>query len=375
MSHASSVSNRAIFDLPTEIIQAIVSLLHPSDAVSFSISNRRLMGIVGTCHIRYLVGTVTPWHRAFLQALERDIPCGVFCWTCNKIHIYARTVSAKELYDRVTQNRCTLTPTGPPLADREVPDYNRQIKDVYHEGFTFEHVVMVMKLRRNGESVKTRDYLKLLTLDRPKVQLLSPQPKIYGLYFFEPRIIDGLMVIRTQTWSRASWYQFPTRRQEPRPCNHINSWLYSRDEVNFRCSDSGPPDGYALNRVPWPQRNDLQYMRTMRCYSCKIEFSFHRRCFSRGGVKFFATCLTKWQILGQGTSPKDDWLRPLSTGNTCLRPGGKYTVVGSIARLFETQPGNKYDADVFDDQIWEELHAEDYQRRINEHKEDKEEAV
>ena len=364
MSHPSSVSTRSIFDLPIEIIQGIMSLLYPCDAVSFSISSRRLLGVVGTCHIKNLSRNYIPWYRVFLQTLERDIPYSIFCWTCIKLHNYPRLIDVKELFDRVSCSRCTLVDITCPPGIGETLDYNKGVKEVYHADFYFEHVAMTMKLHRSGDLSKVGEYLKLLTLDRPHIQLLSPQPEVYGLYFFEPRIVNGLMVIRTQTWSRASCYHFPTQKQEVRPCSHFASWLYSRDEVNLRYSDLNPPDGYFLNRVPWPQRNDLQYMPITRCNLCKTELSFHRRQFSKGDVNFFATCMTKWQILGRGTSPMLDWSRPWLPCNSFSPLEGDYTELGSIACLFESQSGVEYDSNTFDDWIWEELHSEDDQRRI-----------
>ena len=357
-----------LFDcLPGELINHIAAFLPLSAKVAFSLCNHPFQRFLRMPYSRLRDKDVALDRRNFLQALDRDLPNGFYCWGCHRLHLFAKdkglVLRVDELFRRVADTPCAhlILPKIPSPANiaKYAPyaSQNRGIDPIYHSGFLFEHVSMAMKLHRSGRVGEADQYLQKLRLDRPRAQTLSLDPDYAGLYYFEPRIINHVMVIRAQTWTRASCYHFPSHDQFIQPCSHIKEWLYSRDG-----STPHPDRVVSFSRI---KKGRFKFKRPsvpiMRCRKCHTEFAFHSRHIERDGHGFSATALTKWQIVGVGLTPEGLWSRPWNDVVRTAAFSKKHEEPGLIRNLFESQPqGHPFDCDIHDDDIWSQLHHEDF---------------
>ena len=347
--------------LPIELIQLIASLLPPSSAVAFTICNHHLRCIIGNRHISELRSCGREERQRFLQALDRDLPNALFCHVCCRIHTFRTRanckLNAQQLFDKISKVPC-FCPSQ--FASMTEPIRNAQIEKVYHSKFLFEHVAMAMKLHRSGRSIAADEYCRLLRLEDPFSCILCKHPLVRGLYYFEPRIIGNVMVIRTQVWTKANCFEFPTRKQVIYPCFHRGEWLYSRGGGSPSPANCTSTDRVPSNQDPFSRKPASQPALVSRCKFCHVEMQSFARLFGAAEHAFVATAWTTWRILGDGLSRGGLWSAAWNFRfSKPSHPQGQGAYLGSIRDLYESQEGHAFDSDVNDDIIWERLRDDD----------------
>ena len=130
----------------------------------------------------------------FLEILDRDFRGTFSCHYCRRLHWLAREneyLTGEETYRRVSASLCS---------GGKDTKYNYGIGTTYHGHFVFEHTQMALKMHRRGCEAESRDYLRQLSLTESYPRLMASIPQTWGLYFFEPRVLDDEMFIRAQLW-------------------------------------------------------------------------------------------------------------------------------------------------------------------------------
>ena len=361
--------------LPPELIHQIVMSLPPSSAASLALASRSLLRILGTqrlgclgpdCLTMGARGPVIVEDRTiFLEGLVRDLPVGssFYCYHCHKIHLIPLkkrrvvcmetkcvqelwTSNPERIFDRVNENLCQRGRSS----YNENPNSNVTSCTVYHHQFLFEHVQMAMQLHRRGFPHISKGYLAHLSLTKTQVVEMSSSEGYKGFRFFEPRIVDNQMIVRSQSWivlpsndkvNVHKQFQLPEYLYKTTVCAHLDlaegedhrlTWLLRCRLAHVRHQTSSP----CVNCVG-----------NLRCAMCPTEVQADIKTFCGGKSKTRRTIMlivTRWQLVGGGTSPSEEcWAHRLSQRCSPWHwpEGGP---LSNIKSTFENQPGTKFDS-------------------------------
>ena len=163
--------------LPTELICQVAAWLPPGSATILSLCSHNLHDRIGQRSLRDLSQSDSCFNEQarLLQALDRDSSKTLYCFICNKLHVYLRKhedkLGAKEMHKRVSEGRC----------QRGEGLYNYGTVATYHAGFKFEHIQMTMKLYRRGLLADAKTYLMHLALLQPLYGPITFMPSYMGL--------------------------------------------------------------------------------------------------------------------------------------------------------------------------------------------------
>ena len=268
-----------------------------------------------------------------LQALDRDSSETLYCFYCHKLHVLSRrhedVLDAGEMYRRVSEGRCL----------RGEGTYNYGCVTTYHAGFKFEHFQMAMKLYRRGLLADAKAVLTHTAFLQPARGDLTTGPAYKGLYFFEPRLVNGRISVRAQSWILIPGGQgvvMPSRHWTT-VCAHLNGNYPFRNQYTaiFRCQ---------LEHLVAKQVSCEGCCSLIRCHSCATEVRVEAKRLDEEFKGNFLV-ITKWQLLGCGLSPSEAHWRshlersglPRSHLPYCAPPG-------DIRASYEDQPGTKYDS-------------------------------
>lgn len=168
----------------------------PNCAASLRLCNHKLHVVQGKRSFRDLYQS-DPYlneQALLLQALDRDLPRTLYCFTCNTLHVLFRghedRLGAEEIYRRVSDRRC-------PSSDGT---YNYGTTYTYHAGFNFEHVQMAMKSYRRDFLSDAKAFLEASVFLQPTRGRMTYLPANMGLLFFEPRFVNDQIAVRAQSW-------------------------------------------------------------------------------------------------------------------------------------------------------------------------------
>ena len=315
--------------LPAELIFQVAAYLPPSSATLLSLCNHKLHETLSRKSLQELAQS-DPRHneRALvLEALDRDLPENLYCFSCQKLHVLSQRhegrLEAEELYKRVSERRC-----------RSGDDtYNNGCVTTYHAGFKFEHFQMAMRLYRRGDLADAKAFLTCSAFLRPFRGNLTDFPSHKGLYFFEPRLVNGKIYVRAQTW-----IFFPDGRGVGMPWEHVFTVCAHLD------GNSPFPNPYIkvfkcqLKHLRAKQASCEDCRSLMRCKNCPTEVCVEAKRVSKG--VFLVT--TKWQFLGGGRSPSvKHWKSHLETYRQWQY---RNPTPGDIRASYEDQPGIKHDS-------------------------------
>ena len=321
--------------LPVELILLVTAWLPPSSATLLSLCNHKLHEMLGQRSLRDL-NRSNQFHNEqalLLQALDRDLPETLYCFSCNKLHVVLRKhedeLEAEELYRRISKGRC-------PRADGT---YNYGTVDTYHAGFKFEHVQMAMKLYRRGLVADAKAFLTRSAFLQPARGCMTLFPSYEGLYFFEPRLVNGQIFVRAQSWIFNPGEQGAEvpRRHCTTVCAHLDgNSPYRRNSYTavFRCQ---------LEHLAAKQVSCRDCRRLISCHYCSTEVCVETKRLegdSKGGV----LVITKWQLLGCGLSPSEVYWNSHLELSRLLWQYLPDRAPGSIQASYEDQPGTKYDS-------------------------------
>ena len=334
-----SVSRKGcIFEcLPVELILQVAAWLPPSSAALLSLCSHKLHEMLGPSSLREL-NRSDPYHNEqalLLQALDRDVPGTLHCFACKKLHVLFRRhedgLGAEELYKRVSEGRCLICDGT----------YNYRTVETYHAGFKFEHFQMAMKLYRRGLLADAKAFLTRSAFLQPARGRMTSLPSYKGLYFFEPRFVNGTISVRAQ-----SWIFFPSeqsaimpRKQYTTVCAHLDGNPPKRNRRNpyiaaCRCQ---------LGHLAAKQVSCDGCRRLIRCHYCPTEVCVEAKRLD-GDSKGSVLVVTKWQLLGCGLSPSEaHWDSHLSYSRFPWRYSPD-CAPGDIRAAYEDQPGIKHDS-------------------------------
>ena len=264
-----------------------------------------------------------------LQALDRDLAETLYCFVCNKLHVLVRRheggLGAEEMYRRVPEGRCQLGEGR----------YNYGTVSTYHAGFKFEHVQMAMKLYRRGLVADAKVFLICSAFLQPLRGRITSLPFYMGLYFFEPRFVNGKIYVRAHSWILIGGDQSVEMplKHTMRVCAHLDGNSYDRNLyiIAFSCH---------LGHLAAKQDPCEECRRLIRCRLCSTEVNLEGRRLDDN--KGSALIITKWQRLGDGLSPSEmHWESHLERSELPRRylPDD---APGSIKADYEDQPGIKY---------------------------------
>ena len=320
--------------LPVELILEVAAWLPPSSATLLSLCNHKLHEMLGQRSLRGL-NQSNPSHNEqalFLQALDRDLPDTLYCFWCNKLHVLLRKhedkLEAEELYKRVSKGRC-LSADG---------TYNYGTTYTHHAGFKFEHVQMAMKLYRRGLVADAKAFLTRSAFLQPARGRMTSLPSFEGLYLFEPRLVNGKIFVRTQSWIFNPGEQGAVvpRKHYTTVCAHLDGDPPYQNPYTavFR---------HQLEHLAAKQVSCQDCRRLISCHYCSTEVYIEAKRLegdSKGGL----LVITKWQLLGCGLSPSEvHWKSHLELPELpwLYLPD---RAPGSIQASYEDQPGTKYDS-------------------------------
>ena len=331
--------------LPAELIFQVAAYLPPSSATLLSLCNHKLHETLGRKSLQELAQS-DPRHneRALvLQALDRDLPYALYCPSCHKVRILSQrhegSLEAEELYRRVSESRC--------LSGNNT--YNDKCVTTYHAGFKFEHFQMAMRLYRRGNLAYAKAFLTCSAFLQPVRGHLTDFPSHQGLYFFEPRLVNGKIYVRAQ-----SWIFFPDRQRVGMPWKHVttvcahlngNSPFPNPYIAVFRCQ---------LKHLRAKQASCEECRSLMRCERCPTEVCVEAKR-PDGVSKGVFLVITKWQFLGSGLSPSArHWKSHLGPYRQWRYRGPG---PGGIRASYEDQPGIKYDSLLKQTDAWKMLNG------------------
>lgn len=334
-STPSASRRNSLFEcLPVELILEVAAWLPPSSATLLSLCNHKLHEMLGQRSLRDLnrSSPSRSEQALLLQALDRDLPQTLYCFSCNKLHVllgkHEDVLEAEELYKRVSKGRCL----------RADGTYNYGTVDTYHAGFKFEHVQMAMKLYRRGLVADAKVFLTRSAFLQPARGRMTLFPSYKGLYFFEPRLVNGKIFVRAQSWIFNPGEQGAVvpGRHYTTVCAHLDGNPPNGNPYTavFRCQ---------LEHLAAKQVSCLDCRRLISCHYCSTEVCVEAKRLegdSEGGV----LVVTKWQLLGCGLSPSEvHWKSHLERSSLPWQYLPDRTP-GSIQTSYEDQPGTKYDS-------------------------------
>ncbi len=336
-AHDPGVSRKdsLLESLPPELIFQVAAWLQPRSAILLSLCSRKLHSMLGQTSLRDLNQSNSSYDEQalLLQALDRDLSDTLYCFVCNKLHVLLRKgedrLGAEDRYRRVSEGRCQL---GDII-------YNYHMDKTYHAGFKFEHFQMAMKLYRRGLLADAKAFLMRSAFLQPARGSLIYLPTyedltFEGLYFFEPRFVNGNIVVRAQSWIFSSGDQgiVMPLRHHTRVCAHLDGNLIDQNPyINvFRCK---------LEHLAAQQDSCKNCSSLICCQYCSTEVYVEAKRFD--GSKGSALRITKCQHLGNGQCPSDaHWESHLERE----WPYFSTDAPGSIQAGYEDQPGIKFDS-------------------------------
>lgn len=326
--------------LPAELIFQVAARLPPSSATLLSLCSHQLHVMLGQRSLRDLNQSDSRYNEQalLLQALDRDLSETLYCFVCNKLHVLRRRhedrLGAEEMYRRVSESRC----------QRGDGTYNYGRTDTYHAGFRFEHVQMTMKLYRRGLLADAKAFLTRSAFLQPAFL-----PSYRGLYFFEPRFVNGNISVRTQSWIFNPGDQgvIMPMKYLTTVCAHLDgdqSYYTNPYHTVFRCK---------LEHLAAKQDSCEKCRSLIRCHYCSTEVyvEVKRLDDSKGSVLI----TTKWQLLGDGLSPSEAHWESHLEPNRLLWPYFPDDAPGSIQAGYEDQPGIKFDSLLTLTEAWKVL--------------------
>ena len=361
--------------LPPELTQLIVTSLSPSSAASLALTSHTLLHILGTQHFLCLEPdswefgpgrSETMEDRAiFLTGLIRDLPAGsgFNCYHCHKVHLLPLkkrrvvcmetkvveelwTSKHERIFDRVNKSVCQWNGISYNYSTAET-------RTVYHDKFFFEHVQMAMQLHQRGSAHTLKGYLALLSLKSEQVidTSLSRGSKGFRFYFFEPRIADNEMMIRAQTWLVMPYndrinihkqFKLPKFRCNATVCAHLGVEGSEENRLTQALHCRLDHARYQTSSPCCPECSGM-----LQCPMCPTEVQVGTETFYVDKSKtrrVIILVITKWQLVGDGTSPYEErWANPLSKGCDPW-PWPKGDSAFNIKDTYENQPGKKFDS-------------------------------
>lgn len=331
--------------LPAELILQVAARLPPSSATILSLCNRKLHFMLGQRSLQDLNQSSSCYDEQalLLQTLDRDLSETLYCFVCNKLHVllhkHEDRLGAEELHRRVAERRC----------QRGDDIYNYGTTETYIPEFRFEHVQMAMKLYRRGLLADAKAYLMRLAFLQPARGRITSFPSHEGLYFFEPRFVNGNISVRAQSWifNPGDRGVIIPVRHHTKVCAHLdgnikgnpdeyqNGNLYARNPYTtvFKCK----MEQLAGKQDPCEKCRSL-----IRCHYCPTEVYVEAKRLDDSNCTVLI--VTKWQLLGHGLSPSEaPWeshLKPYRLPWPYLSDDAP----GSIQASYEDQPGIKFDS-------------------------------
>jgi hypothetical protein len=264
---------------------------------------------------RYLDQLRAKNHRharlAFLDLLQRDLPCQILCHYCRRLH--SSTESRHNTRWDGKLARCT----------RE--DDDSYVDEYIQDGFSSATFQSAMKLHRYGLNCSKQ--LSLLTGFHSSFE-------IGHNYQWEstPRIVNGHFLLRHQ-----AWFLFPVGWDVRLPstvvadvCPHWTLDSYSGHSTRLETK-------IACRMSHWDDVRLNSRCRTcsglFQCKRCPTEFQIDVKDFLENGV---ALILTRWLDLGEGRTPLD----PRYASHVIHKHCRRYSVpvrfeAGSIRAAFE----------------------------------------
>ena len=321
MAFARQDASSGPFDcLPVEIIQLILSSVSPDTKACLTLCNKKLNSILGNKYVLPLRRRNHRERALFLRTLDRDLKDSFFCHNCKKIHLLRRfgkaPLTADELFNRVSDSRCRNKLRG------DVAKCNQKARYIYHVLFKFEHLYMAMKLHRQnvGSSFLTA-YLGFLKISNPLCRVMVESNGFCtceGFYFFEPRIINGRMFVRTQSWFHVPRGECAVILMDGisrfDACAHLNfNVRYSDDLFETLKNGTHPPHHTFCHGACSIQCRSAEFEERLYCSHCPTTLLLEAKHFDEAGLKGTAVVVTKWQCLGSGASPEDYWELPLKS--------------------------------------------------------------
>lgn len=223
-----------------------------------------------------------------LEALDRDLPETLYCFTCCKLYVLARRheegLEPEELHRQVSESRCLkrcLKLTGE-------DEYSNGRDKTYHAGFQSEH--FQMELYRSGNLDDAKAFFTCSAILQPARRCLTSQPTYEWLYFFEPRLVNGEVSVRAQSWILIPGGQGAT----------LPLYYYTTVCVH----QIGEPPPYVkvfkcqLNNLAAKQAPCDQYRSVTRCHYCATELNFEAKCVQGDSGGGFLV-VTSGNFLGQ----------------------------------------------------------------------------
>lgn len=349
--------------LPPALIRYIASWLSLSSAVSLSLCSHWLLDLLGKKSLQDLDKSASCQNERaiLLQALGRDLPGTLYCFACNRLHVLFKRdevgLGLEQLFRRVADGRCSLGDGT----------YNYGTSLTYHPDFRFEHIQMATKLRRRGYVSDAKAYLTLLSFLQPARGLITYSPHTIGLYFFEPRFVDGQVFVRAQ-----SWILIPITQGSKVPmlhhtivCHHldgngIHDGRVSSDNAHvmaFRCK---------LKHLVRRQDSCEKCHSLIRCHYCPTEINVELRR-PNGNAECGLLIITKWQVLGRGLSPLEaHWESHLETEKHIAPwPYPPDCAPGFIRDVYENQHGIEHGSLIEVEKAWQLLNESEIIRTLD----------
>lgn len=321
----NALENSPLAKLPRELLQQIANDLPITAAVSFSLSCRQILLLIGTRHLENLATSNET--LAFLKLIEHDLQNQIVCNSCKKLH---KIQDARKYTERgrhilqVIQPSCCL-----------VDDRKAMVTSYIHNNFSTAVFKMVMKhYHLFGYDTRSRQLLNLLSgefhtsawgtlIHREKAKCRIKN----GSLFTCNRIAFDNTCIGIGQYPIWFWI-----------CPHLT--VESKKETtNLRITSTTSYDPsletwsllyYETNtsdkKISWNIYSGFQ-----RCRYCRTEYKASFEHNNNCTIKF---TITIWKDLGQGPET-DEWKAQLAPQNrlSFLQPIQFHE--GEIASVFE----------------------------------------
>lgn len=320
--------------LPPEILQVIADNLQLSDAISFSLCNRRLSIVFGSKYCTQL----DPSHKnalqrfRFLVALARDIPLWFFCHWCSYLHPRDRVGPPGPAHQPETPLSCLKYNFQPNLWP-----YLSVHEGLSLYNFQLHHLQLAMERHylgaRHGIAAESLSFAEVVESDvngvrGPSTTLLSVEARVCA----EP----SRLCLRIQHWA-VLHSQTRDSLLQKLECITICSHLRMHNGIAFPALIESSWDacsigaGQALN----PE--------VRRCRPCDLDFQLEFQDLGSIGV---VLVVTKWLDLGRGLGLRPTFTEGGSRGSDLRgalleRVEGPSTLcqAGELRSAFEREEG------------------------------------